>query len=576
MLDWVTDPWTSALMRRAFLDAMLVGAVCGGLGCFVLVRGLAFLGESISHTVVLGVILAFLVGAPTAVGAVVLAAVTVLLSAAIANDRRFSVDTATGILLPCLFGAGVALIALSDGYRASLDDVLFGTVLAATDTDLALALGAALVIAALVLIAGKELALVAFDRSVAQAMGYRVALLDLLLLGAVALAVVVSLRAVGNVLLAGLLLGPPVTARMLCRTFWRMTACAASLGVAASIVGLYLSWYVEVGAGAAIVLVVAAGFVVVAVAVRLARRPGHPPPLVAALVVAGLAVGGCGSQEATSEGGKVKVVATTMQLQDFTRQVGGDRVEVSGILGPRDEPHEYEPTPKDADAVSEAKVVIANGAGLDEWLGDLLANADADAGRVTASSGIDLLPTDEEGFPGDPHVWHDPANAKAMVDNVATGLAKADPDGRATYQRNAKRYKGQIEAMARQIRDELGAIPPADRKLVTTHDAFGYFARAYDIDIVGAVLPSVTTETETSGKGVRELVDTIRDEKVKVIFTEAGVDPKLERQIAKEAGATVDTSLYADVLGPPGSGADEFIDAELVNSKEVATAFKKQ
>lgn len=269
MLDWLTDPWTSALMRRAFFEAMLVGTLCGALGCFVLARGLAFLGEAISHTVLFGVVLAFLVGVPSVAGGVALAAVTVILTSTIANDRRFSVDTAMGILLPSLFGAGVALIALSDGYRATLDDVLFGSILATTRTDLALAVAACALTAAVLVFAGKELVLVAFDRPVAEAMGYRTVLLDLLLLGAVALAVVVALRAVGNVLLAGLLLGPPVIARMLFATFWPMAACSAGLGVWASLAGLYLSWYVEVGAGAAIVLVITATFIAVAVGVRL-------------------------------------------------------------------------------------------------------------------------------------------------------------------------------------------------------------------------------------------------------------------------------------------------------------------
>lgn len=258
-------------MRRAFFEAMLVGALCGGLGCFVLVRGLAFLGESLAHTVVLGVALAFLAGLPIGLGAAAVAALTVALTAAIGNDRRLSPDTAMGILLPSLFGAGVALIALSDTYRASLDDVLFGTILATTETDLALAAAAAALTALLLRLTGKELVLVAFDRAGAQAMGYRPVLLDLLLLAAVALAVVVALGAVGNVLLAGLLLGPPAIARMLCETFWRMAAWAIAIGVGASLVGLYLSWYVRVGGGAAIVLVVSALFVAVALAVRVGR-----------------------------------------------------------------------------------------------------------------------------------------------------------------------------------------------------------------------------------------------------------------------------------------------------------------
>ena len=277
--------------------------------------------------------------------------------------------------------------------------------------------------------------------------------------------------------------------------------------------------------------------------------------LAGAATLALVACGGepqrAGSTSASAE--RLPVVATTMQLQDFTRRVGGDRVEVTGILGPDSEPHEYEPTPKDADAVSEAAVVIANGANLDEWLGDLLDNAGSEAPRVDASEGIELLPTEEEGFPGDPHVWHDPQNAKAMVDAVAAGLAQADPEGRAAFERNAAAYQAEIDAMADEIRTEFEPIPAERRTLVTSHDAFGYFARAYDVEVVGSVLPSVTTDTEPSARQVRTLVEAIRRARVGTIFTEEAVDPKLERQVAEEAGAEVSTSLYADALGAPGS-----------------------
>lgn len=279
-----------------------------------------------------------------------------------------------------------------------------------------------------------------------------------------------------------------------------------------------------------------------------------------------------GEQQATR--GRLEVVATTMQLQDFTRRVGGGRVRVTGILDPNSEPHEYEPTASDADAVSRAKLVVQNGAGLDEWLGDLLQNAGADARRVDASRGVELLPTEEKGFPGDPHVWHDPALAKRMVDNVAAGLAEADPRGRATYERNAAAYKREIDRMEKDILVEFAPIPPARRNLVTSHDAFGYFARAYDIEVVGSVLPTVTTASEPSARRVRELMDEIRTRRVRTIFTEEAVDATLERQIAREAGATVSTSLYADVLGGPGSGAETFIDAELANARALKASWQ--
>lgn len=306
--------------------------------------------------------------------------------------------------------------------------------------------------------------------------------------------------------------------------------------------------------------------------------------VVPTLAAAGLALGitACGGDDGNAvsdaEGGgvgqRISVVATTMQLQDFARQVGRDRVEVTGILGPDNEPHEYEPTPSDAEALADADVVLENGANLDEWLDDLLSNAGSQAQRVTAVEGIELLPTEEEGFPGDPHVWHDPEAAKTMVDNVAAGLAAADPEGRATYEKSASAYKAELDAMAADIRDAFEPIPPEQRDLITTHDAFGYFVRAYDVQQVGTVLPALTTESEPSGRQIRELVQEIRAQDVDVIFTEEAVDAGLERQIADEAGAEVSTSLYADVLGAPDSGAETFIEAELANARAMAAAWQ--
>ena len=268
-LEWLAEPWASGLMRRAAGEAVLAGATCGALGCFVLVRGLAFLGESVAHTAVLGVVVAFLLGLPTTLGAAAAALVTVVLVGAIASDRRLGEDTAMGVLLPTLFGAGVVLIALSEGYRSRLEDVLFGSVLAVTRADLVLGAGVALVVALVLALAGKELVLAAFDRPMAEAMGYRVRLLDLLLLVTVTLAAVVALRAVGNVLLTALLLGPAASARLLCRTFWPMAALAAALGVAAGVLGLYATWYLEVGGGPAIVLAVVALYAGCAAVARL-------------------------------------------------------------------------------------------------------------------------------------------------------------------------------------------------------------------------------------------------------------------------------------------------------------------
>lgn len=270
---------------------------------------------------------------------------------------------------------------------------------------------------------------------------------------------------------------------------------------------------------------------------------------------------------------RVRVVATTMPVADFARQVGGERVEVSGLLDTGAEPHDYEPAPSDAEAVAEADLVVSNGAGLDDWLADLLEQADADAPRVAASDGVTLLPTEEKGLPGDPHVWHDPAAAATMVDNVAAGLVRADPPGAPAYRRGAEAYKRRLTEMAAEIRSGLAAVPPRRRDLVTSHDALGYFARAYDVNIVGSVLPATGSESEPSARQVRGLVEAMRAEGARTIFTEKGTEPRLERRVAQEAGATVSASLYADALGAPGSGAEGHIEAELANARAMRSAW---
>ena len=558
-MDWLTDPWASELMRRAFAEAAIVGAACGALGCFVVVRGMAFLGEAVSHVLILGAVVAIVLGGPVGLGAFAGAAVAVWLASVVSADRRFSPDTAIGILLPSFFGLAVVLVALSDANRSRLEDLLFGSILSVEGLDLALAGAVALAAAALIAGAGKELALAAFDRRMARAMGYRLRLLDLALFAVVALAAIVALRAVGNVLVAALLLGPPLIARQLTRSFASMCAVSAAVGAAAGVAGLYWSWYENVGAGAAIVLVIAALYALVAAA-SLARRL-RPVAPAAALAALALGVGaGCGD---SSDSGKPQVVATTMQLQDIARQVGGGDVEVSGILGPDAEPHEYEPKPSDADAVADADLVIQNGGGLDDWLDDLVANAGGDAERVTILEGD-----------GDPHVWHDPTLAKQMVADVERALLEIAPGAAGRIRANATRYRARIDETARAIHRLFDPIPPERRKLVTSHDSFRHFTLAYDVDVVGSVLPTVTTDTEPSGRQVRELIEDIRRAKVDTIFTEHAVDAKLEEQVAAEAGARVSTSLYADTLGEPGTPEATLPGAELHNARAMAEAWR--
>jgi zinc/manganese transport system substrate-binding protein/manganese/iron transport system substrate-binding protein len=239
---------------------------------------------------------------------------------------------------------------------------------------------------------------------------------------------------------------------------------------------------------------------------------------------------------------------------------------VTGILTANSDPHDYEPRPADAKALAGAKLVLRSGGEVDEWLGDLLDSAGSDATTVTL---IDRVRVRGE----DPHWWQDPHNTETAVTAIRDALAKADPDGTATYDANAEAYLERLEALDTAIARCMDAIPAERRKLVTNHDALGYFAERYGIEVVGAVIPALSTAARPSAGETRELIETIRREGVSTIFPESSVNPKLEEAIAAEAGAEVGPALWADTLGEKGSAGATYLGALRSNAEAMAEGF---
>ena len=290
-------------------------------------------------------------------------------------------------------------------------------------------------------------------------------------------------------------------------------------------------------------------------------------PLVLVIAVAtavGLSVGP-GAAEASTHAGPIGVVATTTQLQDLVRNVGGARVSVKGILKPNVDQHEYEPKPSDAVALSGAKLIVESGVGLDKWMAKLIDEAGGSAPVFVASQGLKIRRGDAEEPQGDPHWWHDPTNFEKAATNLASALGKVDPSGRAVYETNAARYIAQIKEMDAANFRTLKALPIDQRKLVTNHDAFAYFAAHYHITVLGSVLNSLSTAAQPSAKDIASLIGKIRAAHVKAIFTGSSINPKLEDQIASEAGVKVYANLYGDTLGPPGSNGATYLKMERWN-----------
>jgi ABC-type Zn uptake system ZnuABC Zn-binding protein ZnuA len=266
----------------------------------------------------------------------------------------------------------------------------------------------------------------------------------------------------------------------------------------------------------------------------------------------------------------------------MTEAVLGDRGSVRSILTPGADAHEFEPKPSDVQAISESDLVLKNGLGVDDWIDRLIENAGGDRPLVTVTVGIPLreggegVQEGEEGEHGefDPHVWLNVTNAMTMTANIRDGLARVDPANEAAYRANADSYIASLRDLDRYIRDQIASIPPENRKMVTNHDAFGYYIEAYGLTFVGSIIPSMSTGAQPSAQDVAELIRKIKAEKVKAIFLESSVNPGLARQIGSDAGVKVVDTLYGDSLGAEGTPGATYEGMMRYNTDAIVSALK--
>ena len=278
------------------------------------------------------------------------------------------------------------------------------------------------------------------------------------------------------------------------------------------------------------------------------------------LLLASLALPGCRDSGANAPG----VVATSTQVADITRAVAGDRVKVAQILEPGSDPHDYEPRPSDAAALAKSKVVIRSGGEVDDWLAGLLDQAGGDARVVTLEDHVERIPDD-------PHWWQDPRNGVLAVEAIKAALIEADPRGAHGYEARAAAYAGRLRTLDEDIAACVAKLRPQERKLVTGHDALGYYARRYGFTVIGAAIPSRSSQAQPSGRATKRLTDQIRAAKVNAIFPEQALNRKLETAIARDAGAEVGGSLWADALGPPGSTGATYLGSLAANTRTIVS-----
>ncbi len=260
---------------------------------------------------------------------------------------------------------------------------------------------------------------------------------------------------------------------------------------------------------------------------------------------------------------KIKVAASFSVLGDMVKQVGGDRVEVTTFVGPNGDAHVYEPTPGDAKTLLEAKILVVNGLGLEGWMGRLQKSSGFKGQVVTATKGIKSRQMEEEEHGKthkitDPHAWQSLANGRIYVQNIRDGLVAADPEGKDAYPANANKFLADIDEVEKLVKDSIAKLPPARRKIITTHDAFGYFGATYGMEFIAP--EGVSTESEASAKDVAKIIRQIKAEKIPAVFLENVTDHRLLDQIAKETGAKVGGTLYSDALSDANGPAATYLD----------------
>jgi zinc/manganese transport system substrate-binding protein len=572
----VLEPFQLPFVQRGLIEVLILAVPAGLLGTWIVLRGLAFFSHAVGTAAFPGLVLADGLGFAAPLGAFAAAIVFSVGASLLSRRDEEGRDSAVAIVLVGCLAAGVILASDVFGSGANIETLLFGSLLLVDGGDIALAsiAAGATIIASLLL--GHRWLAVGFDPAAAGAIWTGGRGLDLTLLGLIALATTAALSVVGALLVTALFVVPALTVRLFAERMRTWQLASVALVAFEGTVGLWLSVKTDAPPGATIAVVSGTVFALAAGGRALARAPRASVLAAAGLAVAVLFAGGCGSGSGAGNG-QIEVVATTTQIGDWVRQVGGNAVAVDQILQPNTDPHEYEPRPSDVAGAAGAKLVFASGDDLDDWIDQVVSDSGSDAQVVDLGAVVPVrLPGESSGAEAskyDPHWWHDPRNAEFAVREIARRLSIADPRHKAEFDRNAGAYIAKLLFLDGEIASCMDSVPASRRKLVTDHDAFGYFADRYGIEVVGAVIPSQTTQAQPSAKDLSALAGLIEREHVKAIFPESSLSPKVAEAIADQTGASAGYTLYGDTLGPAGSSGATYLRMEAANANSMVRGF---
>lgn len=529
-------------VHRAGLEVVALSAISAALGPWIAMRTLAFFAHAIGTAAFPGLVAADAIGLAPLIGASASAS-----AVAIGSRSSRSPDaggTRTGLWLTAALAVGALLASREGSGGAAVETALFGSLLTVGWTDIA----AAACVAVAAVVATRIGGIRWLDSGLT---GTRRPGWDAVLLLLVAAAAVAQLAAAGSLLAAALLVLPAIAARPWTATLRSWHALTLAVALATGLGGLIAAITLDLPPGALIAII--SGSLAIGSNLLHSLRHRTRGALVLAAVGLAAAVAGC-----TSQGGN-GVVATTPIIGSITQTVAGPGTKVTVLVPSGSDPHEFEPRPSHIEAVAGAKLIVANG-GLDSWIDRVHDRAGSEAPVLQLSGSRD------------PHWFHDPRIVATAASRIARALAELDPANASDYRRRAESLRLKAETMLAEARDCIARLPAGQRLLVTDHDAFGYLARATGLRQVGALIPSTSTAASPSARQLTDLTRQIESLRIKAIFPETSLDPKLARQVAARTGASASTQLDADTLGPAGSGRDTWAGMWATNIERITSA----
>lgn len=554
-------------LQNALITSLVIGIVAGAIGCFIILRGMSLMGDAISHAVLPGVALSFILGINFFVGAVVFGILASVLITYISNNSTVKSDTAIGITFSSFLALGVILIGVANS-STDLFHILFGNVLAVQDSDKWITIAIAVLVLALLVIFYRPLLLTSFDPMMAKAFGMKVNRYHYLLMLMLTLVSVTAMQSVGTILVVAMLITPAATAYLFTKQLKHMILLSSAIGGISSIIGLFIGYSFNLAAGSSIVLTAAAIFLVgFLLSPKRNEQTRTRQWKLAAIAVAAVGLGIFGYQRFLAPAAaeeKLQVVATNSIVADLVKEIAGDQVQLHSIVPVGKNPHEYEPLAEDVRKTVEADVIFYNGLNLETggngWFTKLMDNAGKkpEQDYFAVSDGVDVIYLEGAAEAGkkDPHAWLNIENGILYAENIYQTLKEKDPDNQAVYQERFTAYRDKLQKLDAAAKKQFAAIPEKEKLIVTSEGCFKYFSKAYQIP--SAYIWEINTEEEGTPAQITSLVDQLKVSDVKALFVESSVNKKSMQSVSKDSGIPIYAEIFTDSIAEPGNPGDSY------------------